>query len=83
MTTTQQVLAKHLDRAVDIVLGDTTCTHTTPTREHLDECCADGVDCDNCGQPIEGLTGAMLAADGDEAAICRDCGLDHLDRFNA
>lgn len=56
-----------------------TCTHTEATREHLDTCCADHVDCDLCGKPINGLTGLQLR--NGEAAVCTDCLSDDRTEF--
>lgn len=53
------------------------CTHIEATREHLDTCCAGGVDCDLCGKPINGLTGLQL--EPGEIAVCTDCGFDRMD----
>lgn len=78
MTTALDLLIAEQRRNPSIV---SVCTHTGITQAHLDECCADGVDCDQCGQRIEGLDPSTLALG--EIAVCRDCGLDHLYRFDA
>lgn len=30
----------------------TPCTHTEVSPEHLEQCCGDGFDCDECGQTV-------------------------------
>lgn len=88
MTTTQEVLAKHLNRAVDLVLcaadsvqdipaaTDQPCTHHGITREHIEQCCAEGVDCDLCGNLIPwerlGLTVEQVM-DQDLVVLCSAC----------
>lgn len=55
-----------------ITVTEQPCTHTGVTREHLDQCCADGVDCDRCGSPIAGMTGADLDP-RDPWPLCPSC----------
>lgn len=56
--------------------SDRPCTHHSVTREHVEQCCAEGIDCDRCSKLITwerlGLTvGELLALDS--AVLCSDC----------